>query len=68
MLEYYLHINPDKLTDEQWGEKFAQLNDIREKEAEANKVSQASFIRFTLKITKNIKAFIKIKYGIISAP
>ena len=39
MLEYYLHINPDKLTDEQWGEKFAQLNDIREKEAEANKVS-----------------------------
>lgn len=31
MLEYYLHINPDKLTDEQWGEKFAQLNDIREK-------------------------------------
>lgn len=39
MLEYYLHINPDKLTDEQWGEKFAQLNDIREKEAEANKVN-----------------------------
>ncbi|MBB4117863.1 hypothetical protein GGR32_000135 [Mesonia hippocampi] len=32
MLEYYLHIDPSKLNDEQWGEKFAQLQDIRKKE------------------------------------
>lgn len=32
MLEYYLHINPDRLTDEEWAEKIAQLDDIRTKE------------------------------------
>jgi hypothetical protein len=32
MLEYYLHINPDKLSDEEWAEKLAQLQDIRERE------------------------------------
>ncbi|HOU67778.1 MAG TPA: hypothetical protein PKW49_04220 [Paludibacteraceae bacterium] len=32
MLEYYLHINPADLTDEQWAEKFAQLAEIRKAE------------------------------------
>jgi len=32
MIQYYLHINPDELTDEQWAEKFAQLMEIRKKE------------------------------------
>ena len=35
MLQYYLHIQyPDELEDEVWAEKFAQLIDIRKKEAE----------------------------------
>jgi len=33
MLEYYLHINPDDLTDEQWAVKIKQLADIRKTEA-----------------------------------
>lgn len=37
-LEYYLGIDPQKLSDEEWGEKYAQLNDIRQREAEANKI------------------------------
>lgn len=32
MLEYYLHIDPSKLSDEEWALKFAQLADIRKKE------------------------------------
>lgn len=32
MLEYYLHIDPNKLTDEEWAEKFAQVADIRKRE------------------------------------
>ena len=32
MLEYYLHIDPSKLTDEEWAEKFAQVADIRKRE------------------------------------
>lgn len=32
MLEYYLHIDPTTLTDEEWAEKLAQLADIRKKE------------------------------------
>ncbi|WP_262601914.1 hypothetical protein [Kaistella daneshvariae] len=32
MLEYYLGIDPEKLTDEEWAEKIAQLDDIRQKE------------------------------------
>ena len=39
MLEYYLGIDPGKLSDEQWGEKFAQLLDIRDKEAQAQAVN-----------------------------
>jgi len=39
MLEYYLGINPHTLSDEQWAEKFAQLKDIREREAKANNPS-----------------------------
>ncbi len=36
MLQYYLHIaDPDSLSDELWAEKFAQLADIRKKEAGA---------------------------------
>lgn len=34
MLEYYLHIDPSTLTDEQWAEKFYQFCDIRRREAE----------------------------------
>lgn len=37
VLEYYLHINPNDLTDEEWAEKMAQIADIREREAKANK-------------------------------
>ena len=33
MLEYYLGINPQKLTNEQWAEKLAMLEDIKKKEA-----------------------------------
>jgi hypothetical protein len=36
MLEYYLHIDPHSLTDEEWAEKFAQLQNIRQEEAKAN--------------------------------
>jgi hypothetical protein len=33
LLEYYLHIDPTRLTDEQWAIKIKQLADIRKKEA-----------------------------------
>ena len=33
MMEYYLGIRVDDLTDEEWVEKWAQLQDIRQKEA-----------------------------------
>lgn len=33
MLEYYLHINPNELTDEEWAEKYAQLTEIRKNES-----------------------------------
>ena len=32
MLEYYLHIDPSSLSDQQWAEKLKQLADIRQKE------------------------------------
>ena len=33
MLQYHLHIaEPDSLTDEEWAEKFKQLEDIRKRE------------------------------------
>ncbi len=37
LLEYYLHINPNELSDEEWAEKLAQLNNIRDRESKANK-------------------------------
>lgn len=37
-LQYHLGIDPDTLTDEEWAEKYAQLADIRQKEADANKL------------------------------
>nr|DAY67546.1 MAG TPA: Protein of unknown function (DUF2540) [Caudoviricetes sp.] len=37
MLRYYLHIDPDKLSDEEWAQTIAQLADIRKNEAKANK-------------------------------
>lgn len=37
-MRYYLHIEPEKLSDEEWAETFAQLIDIREREAKANKM------------------------------
>lgn len=40
MMEYYLHIDPRTLSDEEWAEKFAQLKDIREQEAKANNPSE----------------------------
>ena len=33
MLEYYLHIDPSTLSDDEWAEKFKQLGDIRRREA-----------------------------------
>lgn len=33
MLEYYLHIDPSKLTDEEWAFKINALADIRKREA-----------------------------------
>ena len=33
LLEYYLHLDSAKLTDEEWAEKFAQLKQIRKMEA-----------------------------------
>jgi hypothetical protein len=33
MLEYYLHIDPGRLADEEWATKIKQLEDIRQKEA-----------------------------------
>jgi len=32
MLEYYLGIDPNKLTDKEWAEKFMQVATIREME------------------------------------
>jgi len=32
MLQYYLHIDPDKLSDQQWAQKLAQLRHIRQAE------------------------------------
>lgn len=37
MLEYYLHIDPARLSDEEWAEKFKQLGNIREQEAKGAK-------------------------------
>jgi hypothetical protein len=36
MMRYFLHVNPDELSDEEWLITYNQLSDIREKEAEAN--------------------------------
>ena len=36
LLRYYLHIDPDTLTDEQWAVTLAQLEDIRMKERKAS--------------------------------
>jgi len=33
MLQYYLHIDPTELDDNEWAQKFNQLQDIRQKEA-----------------------------------
>ncbi|WP_417128298.1 hypothetical protein [Phocaeicola sp.] len=38
LLRYYLHLDPDTLSDEQWAETIAQLADIRKQEAKANKL------------------------------
>lgn len=37
MLEYYLHIDPNKLSDEEWAEKIAQLADIRKRKEKTRK-------------------------------
>lgn len=34
MLEYYLHIDPSKLSDLQWAEKISQLLEIRKMEGQ----------------------------------
>lgn len=38
MMQYYLGIDPTTLDDDEWAQKFAQLNDIRQREAEQNKM------------------------------
>lgn len=35
MLRYYLNIDPDKLTDMEWTETYANLNEIRKEEGKA---------------------------------
>lgn len=35
-MRYYLHVDPDTLSDAEWAEMFAQLCDIRTREAKAN--------------------------------
>lgn len=37
MMRYYLHCNPDEMSDQRWAITFAQLADIRKKEGAANK-------------------------------
>lgn len=37
LLQYYLHIDPRQLTDEEWAQKYAQLSDIRRREADGGK-------------------------------
>lgn len=37
MLRYYLHCDPDAMSDEQWALTMARLADIRKRESEANK-------------------------------
>lgn len=32
MLRYYLHIDPDNLTDEEWAARIQELNYIRKEE------------------------------------
>jgi hypothetical protein len=34
MMQYYLGIDPTTLDDNEWAQKFKQLQDIREKEAD----------------------------------
>lgn len=38
LMRYYLHIDPEKLSDEEWAETYAQLENIRKREAQANKI------------------------------
>ena len=33
MLRYYLHVDPDTLSDQQWATTIAQLENIRKSEA-----------------------------------
>lgn len=37
MLRYYLHIDPDTLSDQQWAQTIAQLRHIRQTEAGTRK-------------------------------
>jgi hypothetical protein len=36
MMEYYLRIDPDTLTDEAWAQKYKQLADIRQREKDSS--------------------------------
>lgn len=36
-MRYYLHVDPDKMTDEEWLRTWAELEFVREEEAKANK-------------------------------
>lgn len=37
MMRYYLHCDPDRMSDEEWAQTFVQLADIRKRESDANK-------------------------------
>ncbi len=37
LMRYYLHLDPDTLSDEEWAQTFKQLQDIRLRESKANK-------------------------------
>lgn len=38
ILQYYLHIDPDTLNDEQWANAIAALEELRRQEAKAGKM------------------------------
>ncbi len=36
MLRYYMHLDPDRLSDEQWAARLNDLHYLRKEEAKAN--------------------------------
>ncbi|MGI6341367.1 MAG: hypothetical protein ACOXZ9_10740 [Bacteroidales bacterium] len=38
LLRYYMHLNPDSLSDTEWAMRIQELTHIRKEEAKANKI------------------------------